>query len=146
VDAYPHWSGAQPGDIIFKDVNDDKKIDGLDRVMDEHSYIPRFSGGMNINLQYKNFDLAILFQGTLGAKMYIKPESGILGNYYQEFADNRWTPENTNASYPRTFDGDTYYWRSQANTFWLRSSDYIRLKSMELGYNLPVTGRWVLKL
>ena len=138
VDAYPHWAGAQPGDVIFKDVNLDGKIDGLDRVMDEHNSVPRFTGGLNISLKYKNFDLAILFQGAMGAKMYIKPESGILGNYYQEFADNRWTPENTNASYPRTFDGDTYYWRSQANTFWLRSSDYIRLKSMELGYNLPL--------
>ena len=138
VDAYPHWAGAQPGDVIFKDVNLDQKIDGLDRVMSDYNAVPRFIGGLNMNLHYKNFDLAILFQGTMGAKMYIKPESGIQGNYYQEFAANRWTPENTNASYPRAFDGDSYYWRSQPNTFWLRSRDYIRVKNMELGYNMPL--------
>ena len=138
VDSYPHWAGARPGDVIFKDYNNDGIINGLDRVQNDYNAVPRFTGGLIINLQYKNFDLAVLFQGAKGAQMYIKPESGIIGNYYQEFADNRWTPENTNASYPRTFDGDNEYWRSQANTFWLRSSDYIRLKNMELGYNLPL--------
>jgi len=138
VDAYPHWEGARAGDVIFEDYNQDGIIDGLDRVRDDFNTVPRFTGGMNINLQYGNFDLSLLIQGAAGAKMYIKPESGILGNYYQEFADNRWTPENTGAAYPRSFDGDTQYWRSQANTFWLRSSDYIRLKSVELGYNISM--------
>lgn len=136
VDAYPHWAGARPGDVIFKDHNNDGKIDGLDRVRSEFNDVPRFTSGMSINMAYKNFDLSILIQGATGAQMYIKPESGILGNYYQEFAGNRWTPENTSASYPRTFDGNTEYWRSQDNTFWLRSSDYVRLKSLEIGYNI----------
>jgi hypothetical protein len=138
VDATPHWAGAQPGDIIFEDVNKDGKIDGLDRVRSDKSNLPRFVGGFTINLQYKQFDLAVLVQGASGAQQYITTESGDIGNYYKEFADNRWTPENINASYPRVFNRSNEYWMSQPNTFWLRKTDYIRLKNIEVGYNLPL--------
>ena len=138
VDAYPHWAGARPGDIIFKDINDDKVINGLDRVMNEKNNFPRFIGGFNASLRYKQFDLTMLIQGAAGAQQYINPESGEISNYYKEFADNRWTPENINASYPRSWNRDEEYWRSQANTFWLRSTDYIRLKNLEVGYTLPM--------
>jgi len=138
IDAYPHWAGARPGDVIFEDVNDDKVIDGLDRVRSEKNDLPRFVGGFNASLKYKQFDLTMLIQGALGAVQYISAESGEIGNYYKEFADNRWTPENINASFPRTFNRDEEYWRSKANTFWLRSTDYVRLKNLEIGYTLPL--------
>jgi TonB-dependent starch-binding outer membrane protein SusC len=137
VDAYPHWAGARPGDVIFKDVNDDKKIDGLDRVRNEKNDFPRFIGGLTADLRFKQFDLSLLFQGAAGSQQYISPESGEIGNYYKEYADNRWTPENTVTDYPRTWNRDEEYWRSQANTIWLRNTDYIRLKNLELGYSLP---------
>jgi len=138
IDATPHWPATQPGDIIFKDVNPDGVINGLDRVMNEKSNMPRFIGGFNINLKYRQFDLAMLIQGAAGAQLYITAESGEVGNYYKDFADNRWTPENTDASYPRSYNRSDEYWRSQGNTFWLRSTDYIRLKNFELGYTLPL--------
>jgi len=139
LDAYPHWAGAMPGDVIFKDVNNDDKIDGLDRVMNEKNNMPRFIGGMSLDLRYKGFDLTMLVQSATGAMVYISPESGEIGNYYKEFAVNRWTPENTNATYPRTWNRDEEYWRSQGNTFWLRNMNYVRLKNLEFGYNLPVS-------
>src|SRR5699024_4566083 len=58
VDAYPHWAGARPGDIIFKDVNGDNVIDGNDRVRNDKSRTPRFTGGLNVDLGYKDFDLS----------------------------------------------------------------------------------------
>lgn len=137
VNAYPHWANARPGDIIFEDVNGDGKIDGLDRVRSEKNNMPRFTGGASINLQWRLFDLAMLIQGATGSQQYVNPESGEIGNYYKDFADNRWTPENPDASYPRAFNRDEEYWRSQGNTFWLRKTDYIRLKNIELGFNLP---------
>ena len=137
IDAYPHWAGAMPGDVIFKDVNNDGSIDGLDRVMNEKNNMPRFIGGMTIDLRYKGFDLTVLAQGATGAMVYISPESGEIGNYYTEFAENRWTPENVDATYPRTWNRDEEYWRSQGNTFWLRNMNYIRLKNFEIGYSLP---------
>lgn len=149
IDAYPHWAGAKPGDVIFKDIGGadgvpDGKIDGLDRVMNEKNNFPRFIGGFAANLRYKQFDLAMLIQGAAGAVQYVRAESGEIGNYYKDFADNRWTPENTDATYPRTFNRDEEYWGSQGNTFWLRSTDYIRLKNLEIGYSLPSTANAVL--
>jgi hypothetical protein len=139
IDAYPHWADAQPGDIIFKDVNNDKVIDGLDRVMDEKSNFPRFVGGLNASLKYKQFDLTLLVQGATGAQQYVQSESGEPGNYYKDFADKRWTPENTDASYPRAFNRGAEYWSGgHQNTFWLINTDYVRLKNLEIGYSLPM--------
>jgi TonB-linked SusC/RagA family outer membrane protein len=151
IDATPHWAGAQPGDVIFKDVGGpdvkgadgqvtnppDGKIDGLDKVMNEKNNMPRFIGGLNINLKYKGFDLSMLVQGATGSMQYVNPESGEIGNYYKEYVVNRWTPENTVTSYPRAWNRDNEYWRSQANTFWLQNMNYVRLKNLEIGYSLP---------
>ena len=137
VDAYPHWAGAQPGDVIFKDVNDDGVIDGLDRVRQNKSGLPFYTGGLSASLYVANFDVSLLFQGTAGAVAYISPESGEIGNYYNDYAVNRWTPSNPSSTYPRAWNRDNEYWRSQGNTFWLHNTDYIRLKNIEVGYNLP---------
>ena len=137
MDAYPHWAGAQPGDVIFKDVNGDGKIDGLDRVMNEKNNMPRFIGGLTIDLRYKGFDLAILMQGATGAEVNYFPEGGEIGNYYKEFADNRWTPENNTSSFPRAFNRGDEYWGGNGNTYWSYNMNYVRLKNFEIGYSLP---------
>jgi TonB-dependent starch-binding outer membrane protein SusC len=142
IDATPHWAGAQPGDVIFEDVGGpdgvpDGVIDGLDRVMNEKSNIPRFIGGLTASLRYKDFDLSLLFQGATGSVQYVRAESGEIGNYYKQYADERWTPENTDATSPRAWNRDEEYWGSQANTFWLQNMNYLRLKNFEVGYNLP---------
>ncbi|NQU85164.1 MAG: TonB-dependent receptor [Mariniphaga sp.] len=135
VDAYPHWPGARAGDIIFEDVNDDGAIDGLDRVREYKNNIPRFQGGLNIQLGYKQFDLTVLFQGSAGAVQYYSTESGEIGNFLVYDADGRWTPDNTNADKPRAKNRSEEYWANNDNTYFLRSTDYIRLKNLEFGYN-----------
>ncbi len=137
IDAYPHWAGAIPGDVIFEDVNNDGAIDGLDRVMNEKTNLPRLIYGATLTLGYKGFDVAVLFQGATGSQQYINPESGEIGNYYEKMAVNRWTPENTSSTFARTWNRDEEYWRSQGNTYWLYNMNYIRLKNFELGYTLP---------
>ena len=141
IAAYPHWAGAQPGDLIFKDVNNDGKIDGLDMVRDYKTGMPTFIGGFNAVLTYKQFDVSILFQGAAGAIAYLNPESGDIGNYYESWVKNRWTPENTTASWPRVFNRSNEYWSPGGNrsTFWEFSTDYVRLKSAEIGYTLPTS-------
>ncbi len=141
IAAYPHWGGAQPGDLIFEDVNNDNKIDQLDQVREKKTDMPRFIGGLNTNFSYGQFDLSILFQGAAGASVYLNPESGDIGNYYASWVKSRWTPENTDASWPRCFNRSNEYWSpgNQRNTFWLFSTDYVRLKSMEFGYSLPTS-------
>lgn len=137
VDAYPHWPGARPGDIIYEDVNGDSKIDGLDMVRDYRSNIPTFNTGLNIDLTYKNFYATVLFQGAFGKMRYHYVEGGESGDYYMEDANGRWTADNPDATKPRAFNYVAEYWRSTNNTYWLRSADYVRLKNIEIGYNLP---------
>ena len=137
VDAYPHWPGARPGDIIFEDVNGDGQINSDDRIRLENNTIPRFQGGFTLDMQYKGFDFNLLFQGATGARSYIRTQSGDFGNFLQDFADGRWTTENPSSEEPRTFNREDEYWISQSNTYWFRKTDYLRLKNLQLGYTLP---------
>ena len=137
IDAYPHWTGARPGDVIFKDVNEDGKITALDKVRSDKTNMPTLQGGLGINLQYKDFDFSLLFQGSAGAVQYIKTESGETGNYLKTDFDSRWTSDNIEASKPRIFNGDEYWASTNRNTYFLHSTDYVRLKNAELGYNFP---------
>ncbi len=130
-----------PGDMKFKDVNGDNKLNGLDQVRLDKNRDPRFTGGVNMNFQYKNFDLSILFQGAAGGLLFIGTESGDIGNYLKWSYDNRWSVENPSSVDPRLANrGGTYFTGGGYgnNTYWLRNSDYLRLKNVELGYNLPV--------
>lgn len=140
VDAYPHWTNARPGDIIFEDVNKDGSIDGLDMVRQKKTDLPIFTGGMNFNLSYKNFYANLLFQGAAGATTIHYTSSGLFGNYLQEDAIGRWTEENTNATKPRAWNFSEEYWMEDYNinnTYFFRSTDYLRLKNLEIGYNMP---------
>ena len=120
-------------------MNNDGVIDWQDKVRDTKNNMPTFIGGFNANFYYKQFDLSVLFQGAAGAIVYLGVESGDIGNYYASWVKNRWTPENTDASWPRAWNRDNEYWGNQRNTFWLFSTDYVRLKSMEFGYSLPTS-------
>lgn len=133
----PHIPGARPGDIIFADINGDGKIDANDEIRITKSDIPTFTGGITLALQYKGFDFSALIQGATGAVRYISTESGEIGNFLQSFAANRWTDQNPDASGPRTFNRGNEYWVGNANTYWLLNTDYVRLKNIEIGYNLP---------
>ena len=137
VDAYPHWAGARPGDIIFEDVNDDKKIDGLDRKMNYKTDMPTFTGGMNINLGYRNFYTSIFLQWAAGAVVNRYYEmQGEAGNFLLSDVTGRWTESNQVTNKPRTWNRYGEYWRdNENNTYWLSSTDYLRLKNFEIGYS-----------
>lgn len=137
IEKYPHRGDARPGDIIFKDLNNDGEITALDRKRVDKSSLPTFTWGASINLEFKGLDVALLVQGANGAVNYISTESGEIGNFLQSFADERWTNDNINAEGPRTFNRSNEYWVSLGNTYWLRKTDYIRLKNLQVGYTLP---------
>ena len=115
----------------------DGKITSDDRVRLPNTNLPLFQGGANFGAQYKNFDLTVLFQGAAGAKQYVSTgEAGNIGNFLLDQYENRWTIDNPSSVHPRIANrSDQYY--SGGNDYWLRSSDYIRLKNMELGYSIP---------
>jgi len=124
----------------IKDVNGDNKITGDDQTRLQKTQTPTFTGGVNINLQYKNFDCSILFQGATGALQFIgRTESGDIGNFLQYSYDHRWTIDNPSSVDPRlTNRSNRYYTGGSAwnNDYFLKSNDYVRLKNVELGYSL----------
>nr|WP_230680463.1 TonB-dependent receptor [Pontibacter sp. 172403-2] len=133
----------RPGDMKYKDISGpdgvpDGKITPDDRTRDPRNDIPTFQGGLSANLGYKNFDFSVLFQGSAGAVTTIGTgEMGSIGNFLEDIYVNRWTVDNHSSVHPRIADrGNQYY--SGGNTYWMRSTDYIRLKNIELGYTLPV--------
>jgi len=138
-------SVLRPGDMRYKDIGNDKgemipdgKIDGNDQVRNDKSTVPTFQGGLNLAVQYKNFDLTVLFQGATGAQLFFQTESGTIGNFTQYSYDHRWTVDNPSTVYPRTVDRNNQYF-SGGNTYWLLNMNYLRLKNVELGYTLPST-------
>ncbi|SDL14271.1 TonB-linked outer membrane protein, SusC/RagA family [Catalinimonas alkaloidigena] len=129
-----------PGDIRYEDVNGDGKIDDLDRVYIGSSNTPEIIFGYNGNLAYKNFELSLLFQGGTRVQQYYSGEAawpfflGTSGVLKQNL--DRWTPENTDASEPRVLiNADNNH---AGSSFWLRDASYVRLKNVEIAYNVPV--------
>jgi TonB-dependent starch-binding outer membrane protein SusC len=128
-------NGLRPGDMKYKDVNHDGKITGDDQVRNTQTTQPTFTGGLNINLEYKGIDLAVLFQGSLGGALPINTESGEIGNFTKDYYDHRWSPDHPSSKDPRVNDRNDTYW-ALGNTYWLRNTNYVRLKNLEIGYNL----------
>lgn len=133
-----------PGDMKFQDTNGDGKINADDQIRLDKTSTPTFTGGLNLNIQYKNFDLSVLVQGATGGVQIIGlTESGDIGNFLEWSYKNRWTIDNPSSENPRLSNrGKTYYTdmnNAARNTYWIRSNNYIRLKNVELGYSLSGT-------
>ncbi|MFT3949901.1 MAG: TonB-dependent receptor [Agriterribacter sp.] len=137
IDKMPHMPGAQPGDIIYKDIDGNGTIDGLDQIRINETNVPEIVYGLNMSVSYKNFDLSVLFQGQANANYYsawLARLNSDVGNFFAERAKGRWTPGSTDATMPRNeFGGNN----NRINTtLWLYSAGFLRLKNVELGYNL----------
>ncbi|GAB4417586.1 MAG: TonB-dependent receptor [Bacteroidia bacterium] len=129
-----------PGDMKFQDYDGNDTINADDMVRLDQSATPVFNFGANFQLQFGDFDLSVLLQGALGAAIRIQTESGDIGNFLKYSHDNRWSIENPSSEHPRLASrGDTYFTGGNFgnNTYFLFSKDYIRLKNIELGYNIP---------
>ncbi|MCI1786239.1 MAG: TonB-dependent receptor [Bacteroidales bacterium] len=138
----------QPGDIKYKDINNDGVINSLDKKYTGKLKEPNQIIGFDIEMRYKNFDFATLFQGAFGRTVYINGTSLFGDNYemrqiFKDYDHNYWTPEHTNAKYPRAMSMKNTN-NMTGSTFWYRSGDYLRLKNIEFGYTLPsrITKKW----
>jgi TonB-dependent starch-binding outer membrane protein SusC len=133
-------SNLRPGDMKFVDVNKDGEINGDDRVRMDKTITPTFNYGITASVQFMNFDLSLLFQGATGGLLRFGTESGDIGNYLKYSHDNRWSVDNPSGTHPRLATrGDTYYTGGNygLNTYNLFNTNYLRLKNVELGYNIP---------
>ncbi|HKL32889.1 MAG TPA: TonB-dependent receptor, partial [Tangfeifania sp.] len=136
-----HQYDLQPGDMVYKDLNDDGAINQDDQRPIGHPQYPEYTFGANLGFQWKNLDLSMSWAGaTLTSRMLGETYRVAFGatqdrSLLQYMADGRWTPETANeATYPRmTLIGQNN--NTKDSDFWLRDASYLRLKNMEIGYN-----------
>lgn len=128
----------QLGDIKYKDLNNDGKIDlANDRAVIGKEF-PSWTAGLGANLYYKDFDLSLFFQGAFDVDAYVNGEAAYAffnGGKVLERHLDRWTPTNHDASYPRITMADQINY--QFSSYWLQDASYVRLKNLTLGYNVP---------
>jgi TonB-linked SusC/RagA family outer membrane protein len=132
------------GNIMYKDLNGDGKIDASDQTF-LGSPIPKFTYGYNLDLSYKNFDLGLFFQGSYGGKIFN------YGRAMQDFANQNgaglgsltvagldtWSPSNPNATLPIFQQNSTVTSPTPPSSFFVESGSYLRLKMATIGYTLP---------
>ena len=157
---YPtqQFGEVMPGDLKYKDVNGDGIVDGGDVVAIGATERPNLIYGVGLSARWKSFDFNVHFQGAgkssyciQGPSVYAFSQKEV-GNILPDLVDGRWIDStisgteatmNPNASYPRlSYGGNSNNYR--ASTFWLRNGSYLRLKTLEIGYNLPQ--KWVNKI
>ena len=126
----------KPGDARVVDISGDGKIGPEDKIRTGGSAFADTQFGINTALQYKNFDFSMFWAGATGG--YNRYEwsfmSGTLANVQREVAERAWSLDNPDAPFPRLADrGDQWY--SGQTDYALLTRDFIRMKSIELGYN-----------
>ena len=133
------------GDIIYKDMNGDGFIDGNDQWRIGKNSFPRGNYGIYANFSWKGFSANILFQGATDRDLYLDDivRGQTTGGYsiVYPYQLDYWMPDNRDAKYPRlamnsSINGNNNY---QTSDFWLVSGRYIRLKSLQIGYDFRKT-------
>lgn len=136
-------TGAAPGRIRYKDLNNDNVIDSKDR-----TWIgcedPDLEYGLSLNLTYKNWDLSMFFNGILGKDINVsgwKSWTDIYalstsGENYSTRLLNAWTPTNTDTSIP-AMSINNYNDEGRMSTYYVESGSYLKLRNVELGYSFP---------
>ena len=129
---------AVPGDLIFEDISGDGQINDEDKTY-VGSAMPDLAYGINLNFGYKKFDLSLFFEGTYGNKMYngfrmMMFRSSYQNNTLSELV-NAWTPDNKSTDVFRNSSIDANY-NLRVSDYFLEDASYLRLKNMQIGYNL----------
>lgn len=138
-------SEPKPGDIKYRDLNGDNKIDYQDKCMiSEYGDNPRIQYGFGLNINYKKFDLGVFFNGSAMRTImigdihpFLKDPTRGDRNVFQFIADDYWSEENQNpnAAYPRLgLTADQVKNNHEASTYWMRNGNFLRFKTLELGY------------
>ncbi|HPE55333.1 MAG TPA: hypothetical protein PK904_02960 [Bacteroidales bacterium] len=135
LDAYPHQSNAGVGDLRFVDLNDDGKINSLDRTY-IGSPIPKFIFGFNFDLSYRNIDFSLGIQGQTGNKLFNGKEVVRPDPYnFERHVLDYWDGPGSSDTEPRpSFGGYNY---SPSDKF-IYDGSYLRIRNVMLGYSLPV--------
>ena len=146
---------VKAGDIKYKDLNNDGQIDAYDQTYISRGDVPTTVYGFGFTIGWKDLSVGMMFQGVAGAERVLNGSSvnpfnggGGSGNLYSNIGD-RWTEDNPdqNAFYPRLSYGSettSNINNFQKSTWWVRNMNFLRLKTLQISYNLPKP--WVNKV
>ena len=143
VASHATQDGAGVGRFKYEDVNGDGVINDNDRtkIGDPH---PDFTFGINMNFQYKNWDMSMFWNGSVGndifdyTALYYETPYFFNGNRSTRVLDS-WSPSNTDAALPALSESITNNEFTLANSFFVRDGTYLRLRTLQIGYTLPDT-------
>jgi len=137
-----------PGDIRYVDQNGDGIINDQDRTNLGDPF-PHMNYSVSLDLKYKRWDFAMLGQGVgkrtgrlngmEGYPVLVDGASNALGAPQQNYAENRWTPENPNSRFPRIWSGNSS--NAYLSDVWLSDGAFFRIKMLQLGYTFPKIGK-----
>ncbi|WP_343556339.1 TonB-dependent receptor [Sphingobacterium sp.] len=130
-------TGTKPGDIKYIDINNDGRITSNDRVRFYDSPVPKNVYGLTLGAAYKGVGLNVLFYGQSGVKQLIRPQgTNSASTPPQWLYEGRWTPETPDNNKPVAFDRTSNI-NNIDSDFWLNDVSFLRLKTIELSYELP---------
>lgn len=144
IDADPiaQTNNLQPGDLIYRDQNGDGEINDEDRVI-LGSFLPKYTFGGNISMNYKAFDFSLDFYGQGGNKILNRRRGEIIftndTNMDADLAINRWHGEGTSNIYPSSA-GMRKAWNQRLSNFWIEDGDFFRIQNIQLGYTIESEG------
>ena len=143
-DGYPFTLDFKAGDLIYADTNNDGKMTSEDRVICGNKD-PKFTYGLNINIGWKGFDLSTIFTGVAGVSRLFNTQM------YGEFGGDvthpstawldAWSVLNPNGKMPRVALDSPSYSINTVSSFWIQNANYLRMKSIQLGYTFP--SKWI---
>ncbi len=146
------WGTVGPGDVVYKDLNGDGRVDDYDRAAIGNPRMPELQFGLPLGFQYKNLDFSMLFQGS--ALCSVQLSYGAVWDFplfdqnrvgkVKKMHLQRWTPETAvSAKYPALHYGVHNNNKNPDSSLFLYNAAYMRLKNVEIGYSLPK--KWLTK-
>lgn len=143
VDNHATQEGAAPGRIRWRDLDDNGIINEADQKW-IYDPVPDFSYGLNIYLQYKNFDLTMFWQGVQGVDVIsdLKKETDLWSGLNIGFLNkgkrvlDAWTPQNPNSSIPALSREDVNN-EKRVSTYFVEDGSFLKLRNLQIGYNVP---------
>lgn len=143
-----NFSTVKPGDIKYRDVNGDNIIDANDKVaIGYSSTCPEIYYSLHLGAEWKGIGFYAMFQGTGNYSAVLDTKSMYWPlinntNISQYAYDNRWTPQNQNAKFPR-LSSQSNANNYQTSTLWLADRSFLKLRNLEVYYKLPTS--WLKK-
>lgn len=141
IQGLPTQSGSfKPGDILFKDLNNDGVIDGDDKTYFGYGENPEYIFGLNVGLEYKGFDFSMNWTGATNVSRlldedFTRPFNTGDAPLMKWMVEERWEENGQSAKFPR-FTLVNRMHNSQVSNFWVRDASYLRLKNVEVGYTV----------